>query len=43
MLYSTIAYRLSKIELPRGGSLDQNLLRELRTSRPEAESEPVPA
>ena len=32
VFYTTMAQRLSKIELPRGTSLDQDLLRELRTN-----------
>jgi len=32
VFYATMAQRLSKIELPRGTSLDQELLRELRTN-----------
>jgi hypothetical protein len=32
VFYMTMAQRLSRIELPRGTSLDQNLLRELRTN-----------
>jgi CRP-like cAMP-binding protein/predicted MFS family arabinose efflux permease len=32
VFYTTMAQRLSKIELPRGTSLDQELLRELRTN-----------
>ncbi len=32
VFYATIAQRLSKIELPRGKSMDQQLLRELRTN-----------
>jgi CRP-like cAMP-binding protein len=34
VFYTTMAQRLSKIELPRGISLDQQLLRELRTNLP---------
>jgi len=34
VFYATMAQRLSKIELPRGTSLDQELLRELRTNVP---------
>jgi CRP-like cAMP-binding protein len=32
VFYMTMAQRLSRIELPRGSSLDQELLRELRTN-----------
>jgi CRP-like cAMP-binding protein len=32
VFYATMAQRLSKIELPRGASFDQDLLRELRTN-----------
>ena len=38
MFYTTIAQRLSRIELPRGTSLDQELLRELRTIQPDMEA-----
>jgi MFS family permease len=41
--YSTIAERLSQIELPLGTRLDQDMLRELRTSQPVMETEPAPA
>src|SRR5688500_9489375 len=34
VFYTTMAQRLSRIELPRGTSLDQDLLRELRTNLP---------
>jgi CRP-like cAMP-binding protein len=40
--YLTIAERLSRIELPRGTGMDQQLLRELRTSQPDMETEPTP-
>ena len=40
VFYTTIAQRLSRIELPRGVSLDQELLRELRTNQPDMETEP---
>ena len=43
MLHTTIGERLSLTELPRGTGFDQQLLRELRTSQPEMEPEPVPA
>ena len=43
LLHTTIGERLSLTELPRGTSFDQQLLRELRTSQPEMEPEPVPA
>jgi hypothetical protein len=36
-----IGERLSQTELPRGTSFDQQLLRELRTSQPDMEPEPV--
>jgi CRP-like cAMP-binding protein len=39
MFYTTIGERLSLTELPRGTSFDQQLLRELRTSRPEPETQ----
>ncbi len=34
VFYATMAQRISSIELPRGTSLDQDLLRELRTNAP---------
>jgi len=37
IFYATMSERLSRIELPRGTSLDQNLLRELRTAAPKTE------
>lgn len=43
VFYSTMAERLSQIELPLGTRLDQDLLRELRTNQPDMEKEPVPA
>ena len=43
IFYLTIAERLSRIELPRGTGMDQQLLRELRTSQPDMEAEPAPA
>lgn len=42
-LHTMIGERLSQTELPRGTQLDQQLLRELRTSQPIVEAEPVPA
>jgi MFS family permease len=42
VFYTTMAQRLSKIELPRGASLDQDLLRELRTNMPASEELPLP-
>ena len=41
MLHTLIGERLSVTELPRGTSFDQQLLRELRTSQPEMETEPA--
>jgi MFS family permease len=41
VFYSTMAERLSKIELPFGKNLDQQLLRELRTNQPDMEPEPA--
>lgn len=43
MLHTTIGERLSLTELPRGTGFDQQLLRDLRTSQPVMETEPVPA
>jgi CRP-like cAMP-binding protein len=43
MLHTTIGERLSLTELPRGTGFDQQLLRELRTSQPDMEVEPVGA
>jgi len=40
VFYTTMAQRLSKIELPRGTSLDQDLLRELRTNLPAPDEPP---
>jgi CRP-like cAMP-binding protein len=40
VFYTTMAQRLSKIELPRGTSLDQDLLRELRTNMPALDEPP---
>ncbi len=41
VFYTTITKRLSQMELPRGVSLDQQMLRELRTEAPEMEKEPI--
>jgi CRP-like cAMP-binding protein len=41
MFHTTIAERLSLTELPLGGGLDQQLLRELRTSQPDTKEEPA--
>lgn len=41
MLHTLIGERLSRTDLPRAMGLDQQLLRELRTSQPEPQSEPV--
>lgn len=43
IFYLTIEERLTRIELPRGTGMDQQLLRELRTSQPDREPEPAPA
>ena len=43
MLHTTIGERLSLTEPPRGTSLDQNLLRELRTSHVDVEMKAEPA
>jgi CRP-like cAMP-binding protein len=43
MLHTLIGERLSQTDLPRGTGFDQQLLRELRTSQPDMEIEPVPA
>jgi len=43
ILHTTIGERLSLTELPRGTSFDQQLLRELRTSQPDTETEPASA
>ena len=43
MLYTTIGERLSLTELPRGTGFDQQLLRDLRTSQPDMETEPASA
>ena len=40
MLHTLIGERLSQTELPRGTGFDQQLLRELRTSQPDLDSEP---
>jgi hypothetical protein len=42
-LHTTIGERLSLTELPLGTSLDQGLLRELRTNQPEMKTEPAAA
>jgi MFS family permease len=42
-VYSTIAERLSKIELPLGTRLDQDMLRDLRTNQPVMEEKPAGA
>jgi CRP-like cAMP-binding protein len=39
VVFTTIAERLKVIELPRGITLDQDLLRELRTNQPETKDE----
>jgi len=43
MLHTTIGERLSLTELPRGTGFDQQLLRDLRTSQPDMETEPASA
>jgi len=43
MFYTTIGERLSLTELPRGTSFDQQLLRDLRTSKPDIETKPAAA
>ena len=43
MFYTTISERLSVTELPFGAGLDQQLLRDLRTSKPDMTEEPVSA
>jgi CRP-like cAMP-binding protein len=43
MLHTLIGERLSLTELPRGTSFDQQLLRDLRTSKPDMETEPASA
>ena len=43
VFYATMLERLGKIELPLGISLDQDLLRELRTSQPDMKEEPIAA
>jgi len=43
MFYTVITERLSRIELPRSTSLDQQLLRELRTDQPDMEEKPASA
>jgi CRP-like cAMP-binding protein len=41
MLHTLIGERLSQTELPRGTGFDQQLLRDLRTSQPDMETEPA--
>ena len=41
VLSRTMLERLSKIELPLGTQLDQEMLRELRTSQPDRKEEPI--
>jgi CRP-like cAMP-binding protein len=43
MFHTTITERLSLTELPLGGGLDQQLLRELRTAQPDTETKPAAA
>ena len=43
MLHTLIGERLSLTELPRGTGFDQKLLRDLRTSQPDMETEPTSA
>ena len=43
MLHTMIGERLSQMDLPRGTSFDQQLLRELRTNQPEMEAEATTA
>jgi CRP-like cAMP-binding protein len=43
MLHTLIGERLSQTEMPRGTSFDQQLLRDLRTQQPHAETELVTA
>jgi len=43
MFHTLIGERLSQTELPRGTSFDQQLLRNLRTSQPDMETEPAAA
>ena len=43
VFFTTITERLSRIELPLGTSLDQDMLRELRTVQPDMEEEPQSA
>ena len=43
MLHTLIGERLSLTELPRGTGFDQQLLRDLRTSQPDMETEPASA
>lgn len=41
MLHTVIGERLSQTDLPHGMSLDQQLLRELRSSQPDMEEQPI--
>jgi type IV pilus assembly protein PilB len=43
VFYTTMAERLSTIELPLGTRLNQEMLRELRTNQPEMEEKSAPA
>jgi MFS family permease len=43
LFHTVIGERLSQTDLPRGLGFDQQLLRELRTSQPDMETEPVTA
>jgi len=43
MFHTLIGERLSQTELPRGTGFDQQLLRDLRTSQPDMETEPATA
>lgn len=43
LFFTTMAERLKVIELPHGMSLDQDLLRELRTAQPDMETKPASA
>lgn len=43
VFYTAITERLSQTELPRGTSFDQQLLRDLRTSQPEADAQSASA
>jgi CRP-like cAMP-binding protein len=42
MLHTVIGERLSQTDMPRGLSFDQQLLRELRSSQPDVEEQPIP-